>query len=129
MLDAARQKSRGDVDAAGQAYLTFALRYPETYRLMFTQNVMCEGEPDESLRQAGEQAFNSLVQTIEEGIAGGKISSADSAPLALSAWALVHGVAMLLIDGALSKAPYDKVPPEQILAMCQAFFREGWRAR
>src|SRR6187200_153435 len=27
LLDAARQKSPGDLDAAGQAYLTFALRY------------------------------------------------------------------------------------------------------
>jgi AcrR family transcriptional regulator len=128
LLEAARQQGPGDLDAAGQAYLTFALRHPENYRLMFTQNVMCEGEPDESLRQAGEQAFNSLVQTIEQGISAGKISAAESVPLAVAAWALVHGVAMLLIDGALAKPPYDKLPPEQILQMCQTFFRQGWRA-
>jgi AcrR family transcriptional regulator len=128
LLEAARQDRPGDLDAAGQAYLKFALRQPETYRLMFTQNVMCEGEPDESLKQAGEQAFNSLVQTIEEGIAAGKIVQTESPPLALAAWALVHGVAMLLIDGAVAKPPYDKIPPERVLEMCQRFFREGWRA-
>jgi AcrR family transcriptional regulator len=129
MLEAARKKSPGDLDAAGQAYLKFALQQPENYRLMFTQSVMCEGEPEESLRQAGEQAFNSLVQTIHEGIQSGKIVAVDSAPLALSAWALVHGVAMLLIDGAVAKPPYDKIPPAQILELCQSFFREGWRSR
>jgi AcrR family transcriptional regulator len=127
LLEAARKTHPGDLDAAGQAYLTYALRQPENYRLMFTQNVMCEGKPDESLREAGEQAFNSLVETIQEGIRGGKIAATDSVPLAVAAWALVHGVAMLLIDGALSKEPYGKIPPDQILAMCQSFFRQGWR--
>ena len=74
-------------------------------------------------------AFNSLVQTIQEGIAAGKIAAGDGTALALGVWALVHGVAMLLIDGALSKPPGEEVPPEQVLAMCQAILREGWRAR
>lgn len=129
LLEAARRKCPGDLDAAGQAYLAFALRQPENYRLMFTQNVMCDGEPEESLQEAGEQAFNSLVQTIEEGIEARRIAATESVPLAVAAWALVHGVAMLLIDGALAKPPYDQLPPEQILAMCQSLFREGWRAR
>lgn len=128
LLNEARKARPGDVDAAGQAYLKFALRQPENYRLMFTQNVMCEGEPNESLREAGEQAFHSLVETIEEGMHEEKIKPTDSGQLALAAWALVHGVAMLLIDGALSNRSPAPLKPEQILAMCQSFFRQGWRA-
>jgi AcrR family transcriptional regulator len=129
LLEAARKEHPGDVDAAGQAYLTFALRHPESFRLMFTQHVLCDGEPDESLKEAGAQAFNSLVETIQEGITSGRIAAVDSTTLAVAAWSLVHGVAMLLLDGALAKPPYDELPPEKVLALCQSFFREGWLAR
>jgi AcrR family transcriptional regulator len=128
MLEAARGKHPGDPDAIGQAYLAFALRHPENYRLMFTQNVMCTGEPEESLQEAGAQAFGSLVQTIEEGISAGKIAAGDTTTIALASWAFVHGIAMLVIDGALTKAPYDNIPPEEVLRTCQTIFRQGWRA-
>jgi hypothetical protein len=36
---------------------------------------------------------------------------------------------MLLIDGAVAKPPYDEIPPAKILALCQSFFRDGWRKR
>jgi AcrR family transcriptional regulator len=126
-LEAARAASPGDLDASGQAYLAFALAEPETYRLMFTQNVLCAGEPPESLQEAGRQAFESLVATIAEGQASGRIAARDGAQLALGAWALVHGVAMLIIDGALDREPYNQLPPGHLLAACQAIFREGWR--
>ncbi len=127
-LEGARSAAPGDLDAIGQAYLAFALKEPQSYRLMFTQNVLCEGTPSESLQEAGEQAFHSLVATIETGQANGRIAAQDGAQLALASWALVHGVAMLLIDGALSKPPYSDLPPSKILALCQSLFRQGWRA-
>lgn len=127
-LEGARSVAPGDLDAIGQAYLAFALKEPESYRLMFTQNVLCKDEPPESLQEAGEQAFHSLLATIETGQASGKIAAQDGAQLALASWALVHGVAMLLIDGALAKPPYDTLPPGQILAVCQSLFRQGWRS-
>lgn len=128
LLEEARARSPGDLDASGQAYLAFALAEPETYRLMFTQNVFCEGEVPESLSEAGDQAFASLRDTIAEGMGNGRIAAGDGDALALAAWALVHGVSMLLIDGALAKSPYGEIPSDALLATCQKWFREGWRA-
>ena len=128
-LESAKKKRPGDLDAGGQAYLAFALKEPDTYRLMFTHKVLCEGEQNESLEKAGQAAFESLVETIEMGIASGEIQATTSLDLALAAWALVHGIAMLLIDGILDDKPYKELGSEQLLGLCQSYFRNGWRAQ
>jgi AcrR family transcriptional regulator len=128
LLEQANQDHPGDLDASGQAYLSFALKEPETYRLMFTQKVLCEGEDNETLEEAGSSAFESLVKTIEVGIESGKIKETTSLDLALTAWSLVHGISMLLIDGILENNPYKELTPEQVLSLCQNYFKNGWRS-
>ena len=128
-LEQAKEQKPGDIDHAGLAYLRFAQKEPESYRLMFTHKILCEGEVPKSLKETSAAAFGSLVDTIEIGMAAGSIETTNSTDLAMSAWALVHGVALLLIDGILSEGPYGEMPDDQILSICQSYFRNGWIAK
>lgn len=125
-LISAREEKPGDLDHAGAAYLAFAQEHPQQYRLMFTYNLMCIDGLSQDLKDSSADAFGALVETIQIGMDSGLIKSSDSTQLALAAWALVHGVAMLLIDGILGAGPYGELPPEEILNICQSYFRTGW---
>ena len=126
-LEQARMEKPGNIDHAGLAYLRFAQKEPDNYRLMFTHKILCEGEVPESLKDISDSAFGSLVENIDIGIAQGSIEPTDSLHLAVSAWALVHGVALLLIDGVLSGSPFGEMSDSEILAICQGYFRIGWK--
>lgn len=62
------------------------------------------GNPDKypSLEEASKEAFGVLVNAIEAGQIAGAIRSGETRQLAWVAWSLVHGLAMLLMDGQLS---------------------------
>lgn len=74
--------------AQGAAYVRFALARPGRFRLMFGPLLRRAGD-DPGLRTAAAAAFAALEQA-----AGGREAG-------LRAWATVHGLAHLLLDGAL----------------------------
>jgi len=126
MLAESNEKTPGDLDASGRAYISFAIENPQSYRLMFTNRVLCDENAEESLKEAGQEAFLALVETIEAGIKAGGISETESHQLGLAAWSLVHGVAMLVIDGIFERGAFADLSAEQILSVCQAHFKNGW---
>ncbi|MFC0386750.1 TetR-like C-terminal domain-containing protein [Muricoccus vinaceus] len=75
------------LDAMGLAYVEFALARPARFRLMF--GPLAARAKDEGLGEARGAAFAAL-----SAVAGSRAAS-------LRAWGLVHGLAMLLLDGAL----------------------------
>lgn len=88
--------------AAGVAYIRYALDHPTHFRIMFSH--FPPGEPaDSSLYRTSASTFQILVNVISAGQAAQVMRSDQAAEfLALGRWALVHGVAMLLLDGMLS---------------------------
>ena len=126
-LEHSRLTNPGDLDAAGRAYVAFAQREPQCYRLMFTLNLQSDEESKAGLTEAGDLAFESLCSNIRQGIEIGSITPADESELALAAWSMVHGICMLMIDGSLSDRPTAQGPPEQLLTYCLNHFRNGWR--
>jgi AcrR family transcriptional regulator len=79
--------------AMAEAYVHFALRYPRLYKLMFSSEL---GKfQDKDLRRAADAAYESLAVTAakEDPDAPGEA--------AISAWAFVHGLSMLLLDEQL----------------------------
>lgn len=84
----------------GQAYIDFARAEPNLYRLMFGGCVLPRGEHP-ALDQAGLEAFQVLEQTLARGQQAGELIDAPLAQLTASAWSLVHGFALLSIDGHL----------------------------
>lgn len=93
------------LQAAGTAYVTFAVAQPELFRLMFSGRWKDTGRyPD--LREAEARAFADL-QHMMHGALGRKDDAEESAvrPAAMTAWATVHGVATLLVDGRIDLPP------------------------
>lgn len=74
----------------GEAYVTFALAYPQRFRLMFSS-----GRVDEELKSRFSNAFSHL--------------GANSAAAGAAAWSLVHGLASLILEGQLEESEVRRV--------------------
>ena len=70
----------------GEAYVAFALEYPERFRLMFSR-----ARSDADLQARFATSFAHL--------------GADAAAAGAAAWSLVHGLASLALEGHLESSP------------------------
>jgi AcrR family transcriptional regulator len=91
---------RRQLQEAGVAYVILAVRHPETTHLMFG-GVLNACEDDPELMEAGQKAFQGLLKIVSNGQREGIYRNRETMELALAAWSLVHGLAMLLIAGQL----------------------------
>jgi AcrR family transcriptional regulator len=95
---------RRGFDAMGQAYVRFAVTHPSHYRVMFGGlAAKHEAAIDESGGEVDDSAdaFQVLVEAIVAEQAAGRFRRDDPQALALYIWSMVHGVAMLALDGLL----------------------------
>jgi len=84
--------------ALGVGYVEFALRNPAHFRVMFSAE-LADQSRHPSLSAASRAVHDVLVQCIAEGQERGFFVEADPLELAFAAWSLVHGLAVLLVDG------------------------------
>lgn len=91
------------LDAMGGAYVAFAKRYPGMFMLMFRSERLDIARP--ALAKAMGEASAALAQAVggpqQETFALQEISLTKTIDM-LRAWSLVHGFAMLLLDGRLA---------------------------
>ena len=92
----------------GVAYVRFALAHPSHLRVMFGPEIR-DKSAHPTLKAAGGRAFGLLVRAISDGQSAGRVRRGDTEELAVAAWALVHGLSALIIDGQLRK----RVPNER----------------
>lgn len=89
----------GQLRGVGRAYVQLALRRPALFRLMFS-GAICALEAQEA--DGGEvhsaRSFDLLVQVVRDGQAGGKVRPGPPEQVAVTAWALVHGLSVLLLE-------------------------------
>ena len=76
--------------ATGRAYVRFALAHPALFRLTFMHGDHGTDQP------FGDNEAARLLRTYAEAFAG-----PDASRLQLQAWAVAHGLAMLMLDGML----------------------------
>lgn len=101
----------------GRCYVHFALERRGLFRLMFASALERSRYPD--LQQAAEQ----LRQLLGEAVAA--LVGEEAAEVAgLSAWSLVHGLALLLLDGQVAVAAEQMRLIEQVTGR----FAEGLQA-
>jgi AcrR family transcriptional regulator len=79
--------------AAGLAYVSFALRRPEHFAVMFDVPVPTSNSPER--RGAQKEAFETLVRLVGDCQEAGQMPSGESIDFALLAWTMVHGIAKL----------------------------------
>lgn len=84
-------QARSGLRGRGEAYLRFALSNPQRFRLMFGGELRMERHPQ--LQETAKKAFAGLAGALAEHLPGAASSDAS-----IAAWALVHGLAHLLLD-------------------------------
>jgi AcrR family transcriptional regulator len=84
----------------GAAYVRFALDRPALFRLMFGGHVRGTNHP--ALAEAAKGAYALLT--------------AEAGPSAVKAWALVHGLAHLLLDRQIASAGADRAAADRLVA-------------
>ncbi len=86
--------------AMGVAYVGFAVANPSHYRVMFSRFVDPQPqEPELAAEAVG--AFQALVDAVAAMQREGIVRDDDTVLMARYVWSVVHGVAMLAIDGQL----------------------------
>lgn len=98
--EATGEGARAQFRAIGLEYLRFATERRAYFEVMFRSEM--HDNADETLREYGDQAFDVLMGTVQAFDAG-DLSGADSMHVAIGAWATVHGLATLWLDGALAQ--------------------------
>lgn len=123
-LSGAREGARGDAVekllAVCVAYVRFALENPARFRFMFRPELRtgrraelawaagegAEGDAAQAGREEGTRArlaaravCGMLEEAVAECQAAGLAAPGDPYPAALTAWAAVHGLAVLMLDG------------------------------
>jgi AcrR family transcriptional regulator len=93
--------SKARLAAIGRGYVAFARQYPGLFLLMFRSERLDFSRP--ALREASRAALDVLANAV-----GAQRGGPRATPLTLSqaaritaAWSLVHGFAMLMLDGRL----------------------------
>jgi AcrR family transcriptional regulator len=84
----------------GVAYVRFAVVNPSHYRVMFGGSVDPQAW-DPELGSEAEGAFQALVDALATLQKGAVVRDDDTVQMATYVWSLVHGMAMLAIDGKL----------------------------
>lgn len=93
-------RGREGFDAMGVAYIRFAVDNPSHYRVMFG-GVLDPKTADADLAAEAEGAFGALVEALLALQQVRAVRADDPRTLAHFVWSVVHGVAMLGIDGQL----------------------------
>jgi AcrR family transcriptional regulator len=104
--DMARPDPGARLEALGRAYVRFAIACPGYFRVMFHGASSSSGTT-----RAGLRAFRLLHVTIVECQHAGLAPAGEPAPLVLTAWSTVHGLATLWVDAALQ---FEGLDPDRL---------------
>lgn len=103
------------VQALGRGYIQFAVTEPGLFRAAFCQQAagappVADGGAARSVDQGwAARSFELLSESLDALVAAGRMSPERRQGAELSAWAVVHGIAMLILDG-----PLGDLRPEEV---------------
>ncbi|HEY6882145.1 MAG TPA: TetR/AcrR family transcriptional regulator [Polyangiales bacterium] len=101
-LDTVGDEPSARFRSLGEAYVRFATARPGRYQIMFGRDILNRDLHPE-LCAAADRAFASLLREVEAAQLSGVLRSDNSAAaMAAGAWAVVHGLADLLLSGRLN---------------------------
>lgn len=123
-------RARAGLRAVGIGYLHFARAHPGLFRTAFSpsENVRSAADP----AKAGASGLNpfELLGAALDGMVAAKLIDAAQRPGAeYLAWAAVHGLSVLVIDGPLRNLPDDQVDGlgQRLVVMVERGLSEGGR--
>ena len=95
---ARKQSLESELQAMAEAYIAFAMEQPSHYRVMFLPEVKASVD-SEALHESAERALGLLLERVVR--ARPSASANTQEVIAATAWAALHGLALLAIDGTL----------------------------
>ena len=126
-LEAAIAKARGDLrkqgEGVGEAYIRFALREPEAYRLMFDLSQPHQDRYPELVR-ATTRARHLMSASLEKLVEAG-IFSGDAQLMGHVFWATMHGLIVLHLAGKLPAKPDFRAIRGEAMRLLVAGARSG----
>jgi AcrR family transcriptional regulator len=90
------------LQAAGVAYVEFAVAHPEHFTIMFSGEINHHNY--EGLAEASNEAYTLLRSIVQQGLQGENLRGDDEGEVTLAAWSMVHGLAHLLVAGRRLRA-------------------------
>lgn len=110
-VDAAMEAAEDDpvvrLGVSGIAYVKFAAHHPAHFRVMFGPDCDLESYPES--RDIALAAFQQLLDGVVACQEAGVIRSGDPLELARVAWAQVHGLSALIVDGKIDASSDDEI--------------------
>ena len=104
---AASQDPLGRLRGVGIGYITFATSHPSHFCVMFGRE-MADRSASPTLRRLAEDTLTIVVDAIAECQREGLVRADEpAAELALIAWASVHGLSALLVEGVLDRPAHE----------------------
>jgi AcrR family transcriptional regulator len=117
-------RGRNGLSAMGVAYVQFAVEHPSHYRVMFGGFIESAAKDDEFMGEAT-AAFQVLVDALVEQQNTGDLRRDEPALMARFVWALVHGAAMLIIDGQLPETEREVLEQYLVERIYASLRQEG----
>lgn len=99
------ERARARLRASGAAYLDFALTEPGLFRVAFQTH--SAGNSTRLEDPADCPPFRVLAGCLDDLVDSGTLNPAHRPSTDYAAWAAVHGLAVLLLDGPLQQLPVD----------------------
>ena len=101
----------------GVGYVAFALSHPANLQVMFS-GILKQPDVPEPLLTAANESYAMLHDSVAAGIASRELRAADPEHVTLACWSMVHGLAGLIMNGAL-----PPMAPEALRETCMQLLR------
>ncbi|HEU4539241.1 MAG TPA: TetR/AcrR family transcriptional regulator [Polyangiaceae bacterium] len=106
------------------AYVRFAVEHPAHFRLMFGPEA-AEKWSVPSLRAAETATFNLCLDAVIEGQRDGLVRQGEAREIALAGWAMMHGLASLVLNGLVNWVGVQSTSPEYLASVLETAFFTG----
>ena len=93
--------------ACGRAYVEFGVRRPHLLQLMFG-GLIVDWQSYPSLVQASAALAETLAGVVKAGQESGELRAGELGDLTLTAWSLVHGLALLIVGRRIPGVTIDE---------------------
>lgn len=97
--------------AHGEAYIQFAMEYPEYYDVMFISRTPAKEIQKFEHWEEGERTYEILKLNIKQAMDVGYFQNVDLDIAAFSLWSFVHGIASLYVRERLLMIPSEAIKP------------------
>ncbi len=109
-----------DIISLGESYVKFAADNPHYFRVMFHPDLKPPSAEHTDSTSVGSSTFGTLTRCIEANKTKGRYTEQSTEELAVAAWSIVHGLAVLWVNGNLSPLPDGHTPRSGVIARAVA---------